>query len=117
MRSIVRVGSKGKRSEADEALATGQASELDSRVGLIQALIPLGLEVVNELLQREVTALFGLRYQRRGGVPGHARWGSQAGSAHLAGKNRVKERLQRKQGQSCSVENVGRDARESSRCG
>jgi transposase-like protein len=53
-------------------------------VELIQALIPLGLEAVNELLQQEVTALAGARYQRRGGVLGFDRWGSQPGSVYLA---------------------------------
>ena len=41
---------------------------LDSRVELIQALIPLGLEAVNDLLQQEVTALVGERYSRHGAV-------------------------------------------------
>jgi putative transposase len=53
-------------------------------VELIQALILLGLEAVNDLLQQEVTALAGSRYQRSDGVPGRARWGSQAGSLYLA---------------------------------
>jgi len=55
-----------------------------SRVQLIQALIPLGLEAVNELLQQEVTTLAGARYQRGGGLPGYARWGVQDGSVYLA---------------------------------
>jgi transposase-like protein len=58
--------------------------ELDTRVELIQALIPIGLEAVNEVLQREVCQLAGERYSREGGVPGHARWGAQRGSVYLA---------------------------------
>jgi putative transposase len=88
MKSMLRVGSKGKAvdvdSEAREALAASGAGALDSRVELIQALIPLGLEAVNDLLQQQVTALAGPRYQRDGGVAGHARWGSQPGSVYLA---------------------------------
>jgi len=84
MRNMVRVGSKSKGHEAPATAPEGQAAELDSRVELIQALIPLGLEAVNELLQQEVTALAGVRYQRGGGVPGRARWGRQAGSVYLA---------------------------------
>lgn len=84
MRSIVCFGSKGKRGEGSSGGVVGQVGELDSRVELIQALIPLGLEAVNELLQQEVTALAGPRYQHTGGVPGHARWGRQAGSVYLA---------------------------------
>ena len=91
MKSIVRVGgrSKGRRQtkeheaerfEAAEGIAVG----LDSRVELIQALIPLGLEAVSEVLQQEVTALTGRRYQRGVGRPGYARWGSQRGSVYLA---------------------------------
>jgi transposase-like protein len=56
----------------------------DSRVELIQALIPLGLEAVNELLQQEVTALAGQRYRHGDGQPGYARWGQQPGSVYLA---------------------------------
>jgi transposase-like protein len=64
--------------------AEAELSALDSRVELIQALIPLGLEAVNELLQQEVTALAGPRFQRHGGVAGYDRWGRQPGSVYLA---------------------------------
>ena len=88
MRSMLRVGPKGKAAavnrKAHEALVADAAGGLDSRVALIQALIPLGLEAVNDLLQQEVTALAGPRYQRDAGLPGHARWGSQPGSVYLA---------------------------------
>jgi transposase-like protein len=88
MKSIVRVGDKGKRGgvEVTEAVAAAEAEveRLDSRVEMIQALIPLGLEAVNELLQQEVTALAGDRYRHGGGQPGYARWGGQTGSVYLA---------------------------------
>ncbi len=58
--------------------------ELDTRVELIQALIPIGLEAVNEVLKQEVSQLAGERYSRGGGVPGYARWGGQRGSVYLA---------------------------------
>jgi transposase-like protein len=58
-------------------------TDLDTRVELIQALIPIGLEAVNEVLQREVCQLAGERYSREGGVPGYARWGGQRGSVYL----------------------------------
>ncbi len=58
--------------------------ELDVRVELIQALIPIGLEAVNEVLKQEVSQLAGERYRREGGVPGYARWGGQRGSVYLA---------------------------------
>ncbi len=40
--------------------------EVDTRVELIQALIPIGLEAVNEVLQQEVCQLAGERYSRAG---------------------------------------------------
>ena len=61
-----------------------ERNALDSRVELIQALIPLGLEPVQGLLAQEVTALARARYQRGGGVLGYARWGAQDGSVYLA---------------------------------
>jgi len=65
MRSIVRIASRGKRRANQESTgvdrAAGLAAGLNSRVELIQVLIPLGLEAVNDLLQKEVTALAGKR--------------------------------------------------------
>jgi transposase-like protein len=71
-------GGRGPVSAAAELVA------LDSRVEIIQALIPLGLEAVQELLQQEVTALAGARYRHGSGQPGYARWGRQSGSVYLA---------------------------------
>src|SRR4030042_6901899 len=84
MKSMVRIGGRGRRSRFPVAAAEAGLSALDSRVELIQALIPLRLEAVNELLQQEVTVLAGPRFQRQGGVPGYDRWGRQPGSVYLA---------------------------------
>lgn len=84
MKSIVRIGKPGKRSRPAGADAAAELNALDSRVELIQALIPLGLEAVQELLQQEVMALAGERYRHGSGPPGYARWGSQPGSVYLA---------------------------------
>ena len=86
MESIVRVGRKGKRGgqAAARRAAEAQVNRLDSRVALIQALIPLGREAVNDLLQQEVTTLAGERCRHGSGQPGYARWGSQGGSVYLA---------------------------------
>ncbi len=78
-KSFARIGRRGKRVESagmprSEGLA-GNLPELDTRVELIQALIPIGLEAVNEVLQQEVCQLAGERYSRQGGLSGHARWG------------------------------------------
>ena len=91
-RSVVRIGRKGKGVESvavggPEGRVSGEGTKLlalDTRVELIQALIPIGLDAVNELLQQEVCRLAGERYRREGGVPGYARWGGQRGSVYLA---------------------------------
>jgi transposase-like protein len=61
-----------------------QLPKMDARVELIQALIPLGLEAVNDVLQQEVTQLAGARYRHGEGQAGYARWGQQRGSVYLA---------------------------------
>jgi len=86
-RSIVGIGgrSKGRRRAAEiGSPVEGDVLGLDTRVAMIQALIPLGLKAVREVLQEEVTALAGVRYSRSGGLPGYARWGGQPGSVYLA---------------------------------
>jgi putative transposase len=75
------------------------APDIDARVALIQALIPVGLERVHELLQEEVEHLAGQWYQREGRQPGYVRWTSQRGSIYLADQKlpitvpRVRDRL------------------------
>ena len=82
MKSVVRLGAnhKGRRKDFDEAVTGGRA-QIDARAELIQALIPIGLEAVNELLQQEVVSLVGARYSR--GQGDYARWGRQQGSVYL----------------------------------
>jgi transposase-like protein len=58
--------------------------DLNAKVALIQALIPLGLQAVQDLLAEEVTQLAGPRYARTGGQPGLVRWSQQGGSVYLA---------------------------------
>ncbi len=65
----------------NERLFTG---DIQSKVGLIQALIPLGLMSVVEQLEEEVEELVGAWYSREGGLPGHCRWGSQCCSVYLS---------------------------------
>ena len=57
---------------------------LDTRIALIQALIPLGLDAVAEELQNEVTRLAGDRYTRKDTQNPNRRWGSQQGSVYLS---------------------------------
>jgi len=62
------------------------AFDVNSKVECIQALIPLGLMRIQELLEDEVCALAGARYERKGSrLPGR-RHGSNPGSVQLAGQ-------------------------------
>jgi len=59
------------------------ALELDSRVAMIQALIPIGLEAVDDVLQQQVLELAGGRYNRKDPGQPLRRWGKQKGSVYL----------------------------------
>ncbi|MGH7179701.1 MAG: IS256 family transposase [Tepidisphaeraceae bacterium] len=75
-------------------------------VAMIQALIPLGLQAVNEALQQEVTQLAGRRYERDDGQPHVVRWGHQAGSVFLADQKvpvRVPRVRDRRRGREVSL--------------
>jgi len=82
MRKVLRIGSKGKAKLSKEEKAID--GELDTRIEMIQALISIGLEAVAEELKREFDQLAGERYSRRGGVPGHHRWGKQPRCIYLS---------------------------------
>ena len=75
------------------------APDLDTRIALIQALIPVALEKVHAELQADVERLAGERYVREGRLPGHVRWTPQRGSIYLADQKiplavpRVRDRL------------------------
>jgi hypothetical protein len=86
MKSVVQIERQGKRTDvrASAAAAGLPTEEIETKVALIQALIPLGLQAVGEALDAEVTALAGIRYCRRGGQSGVDRWGQQRGSVYLA---------------------------------
>ena len=86
MNSVVRIARQGKVKDVPGAPAAAgvPTEEIDAKVALIQALIPLGLQAVAEVLEAEVEALAGTRYGRAGGRPGVVRWGQQPGSIYLA---------------------------------
>jgi len=52
---------------------------LDTRIELIQALIPLGLEAVAEELQNEVSRLTGAKNSRKGEKNPNRRWEANQG--------------------------------------
>jgi putative transposase len=58
-------------------------STVDARVAFVQALIPVALDYVGELLTEEVASLAGPRYGRHDGAPARVRWGQQPGSIYL----------------------------------
>lgn len=86
MKRVCRIEAKGKvQGVGRRALREiSGADELESKVAMIQALIPVGLQAVAEALDAEVIALAGARYCRAGGQPGLVRWGQQQSSVYLA---------------------------------
>ena len=82
MRKVLRIGSKRKPKTTKQEKAL--SCDLNTRVEMIQALIPIGLMAVAEQLKEEVKQLTGERYSRQGGLPGHHRWGSQPRSIYLS---------------------------------
>ena len=97
-RKVRQIRRKGKQVGPVPVPVTA-APDIDARVALIQALIPVGLERVHELLQEEVEHLAGQWYQREGRQPGYVRWTPQRGSIYLADQKipitvpRVRDRL------------------------
>ena len=80
---------KKKRVLGDVEIISAEEYEgldVNAKVEVIRALIPLGLKAVMEMLDEEVTALAGRRYSRGEGRPGLARYGSNPGSVRLAGQ-------------------------------
>jgi hypothetical protein len=86
MRTLPRIAGRCRGKSKGQPSLTEPGRELlglASRVELSQALMPLGLQAVNDLLQEEVTALVGERYRAHGGH-GDLRWRRQGGSVYLA---------------------------------
>jgi putative transposase len=82
MRKVIRIGSKRKsKSTTQQKAFTGN---LNTRIEMIQALIPIALMAVAEQLEEEVMSLAGERYSHHGGLQGHYRWGSQPTSIYLS---------------------------------
>ena len=97
-RKVRQIRRKGKAISIVPVPSTA-APDLDTRIALIQALIPVALEKVREELQADVERLAGERYVREGRLPGHVRWTAQRGSIYLADQKipievpRVRDRL------------------------
>lgn len=86
MKKILQIDGKSKvrKAKAVEVMKLKEygALEVDSRVALIQELIPIGLMHIADELRREVEELAGERY-KRGGIAGYDRWGEQEGSVYI----------------------------------
>ena len=72
------------RGKGKIALSEAGLTELDTKLAIIQMLIPIALERIRELLQEEVTQLAGARYARNDEHGNSKRWGKQRGSVYLA---------------------------------
>lgn len=83
-KSLIPKSISKKQKESLKTSTPVSMDNLDARVALIQALIPLGLKAVEETLQQEVSDLAGERYTRGMGRNHYNRWGSQRGSVYLA---------------------------------
>ena len=66
-----------KDDKTPESPTEEELDALDTRIALIQALIPIGLDAVAEELQQEVSRLAGDRYTRKEQQNPNRRWGSQ----------------------------------------
>ena len=90
MKNVHRIGRRRKsRVMKRMPIMTRQQFEgldLNSRLSLIQALIPLGMMAVSEELQREVEELAGEPYGRKQDKTRVCRHGSNPGSVKLAGQ-------------------------------
>jgi putative transposase len=85
MKRILRIGRGVKLRQVRVKEICGlplKTMDVDAKTELIQALIPLGLWHVKEVLEQEVAALAGERYKRQG-ITGYDRWGKQWGSVYL----------------------------------
>jgi transposase-like protein len=101
MRSVVRSVRKRKKARVLGEVQVVRREEyagleVDTKVELIRALVPLGLMHVQQLLEDEVEALVGARYARPAGRLG-TRHGSNPGTVRLAGQ-RVPIRVPRVRG-------------------
>ena len=68
MKRVMRITDRGKVKDIGQCGlgTTAEEASLAVKVALIQALIPVGLQAVQDLLEAEVMALAGARHQRTG---------------------------------------------------
>jgi transposase-like protein len=71
---------EAKRKAAMAKIIKSYSEEANTKLAVIQELIPLGLKAVAEVLQEEVKQIAGHKHARTGD---NARWGRQPGSVYL----------------------------------
>jgi len=86
MDSIAQKRSKGikvveKRERLAREMQQLEIGDIDSRIELVQALIPIGMKAVSDMLQEEVRQLAGEAYSHG---KENQRWGRQGGSVYLS---------------------------------
>jgi putative transposase len=91
MKRVAKEGWKSKRKKRFGEIPIVEMEDyqemtMDTKAELIQRLIPLGLMHIAQLLQEEVKALAGERYDREGREPGVVRYGNNPGSVRLGGQ-------------------------------
>ena len=77
-------------------------ADLDTKVALIQQLIPLGLMHVQETLEAEVQELAGVSHARKTNAEEGCRYGSNPGSVRIGGQ-RLRVRVPRIRGDDGEV--------------
>lgn len=82
-RTVRQIGSKRNVPAPLDVARTAALEAPSGEVALLQALIPVAVHRLLEILQREVDGLAGPRYAHDDGVPERVRWGCQRGSVYL----------------------------------
>lgn len=80
MKKVIKTGRRINEKSAAVIAELERDMKVESRLAMIQALIPLGLAAVESELQNEILGLVGERYSRGGELK---RWGSNPGSVFL----------------------------------
>jgi len=79
-RGKAKVKISSKREAAMQRIMDSYSEDINTKISVIQDLIPLGLKAVAEELKAEVMRLAGEKHSRAGN---NARWGHQDGSVYL----------------------------------
>ena len=83
MGKVLWKGGRRKHEVGSQASVVEAVADLDARMEMIQALIPLGLKAVHEKLKRAVVELAGPRYQRWPGRTGSSTGGARSGARSI----------------------------------